>query len=208
MILSTANWTQRTRVHIIANAILFSMFMTVSLKAQSDHDVFHTLNIGLNLVVNTNRNIFHQYWQPNTGFELYIGSPFYYGNIQIGFHYLPFSGKRIQQTSFNSLYFYLHWEKEWNFLRSLHCSIGGRIGFFQMYFDREFPDIDEQLVKEQEFATGLCSSLCYSLSSKWRIYVNGVFLKIYTYKEIRHTYFSIGIRWTFHTPKWLRNFLK
>jgi hypothetical protein len=194
--------------YIIFIKLILLFFIATSLEAKSKDTAFHTFNMGSNWVINTNRNTFHQYWQPHSGIEIYVKSPFYYGNTQIGLQYVPFSGKLIQQTSFNSLYLYINWEKEWNPYRSFYCSLGGRLGFYQMYFERDFQNIHSELTHEQEFAAGLCSSLSYSLPVKWRITVTGMVLKIYTYKRIHLTIFSMGLCKEFNTPQWLQEFLK
>lgn len=180
--------------------------MTMPVTAEARDSSFQTFTIGSNLVVNRNHRTFHKYWQSQAGIEMYVTSPFYYGNIQIGFQYIPFIGKVYPQSSFNSLYIYINWQKNWDLYHSFHFSMGGRIGFYQMHF--KHPDINITLAHEQEFAAGLCTGLGYSLPANWQINITGTFLKIYTYKRIRHSIFSLGISRRFDTPQWLQNFIK
>lgn len=197
----------KTARTIPCNMVLF-ILMAVSARTQIGDGAFRTCCIGANWAVNTNRNIFHHYWRPGNGFEFYAKSPFYYGNAQIGFIYMPFTGTRIPNSSFDSVYLYLHWDRGWNLYRALSFSMGGRLGFYQMFFDRDDQGMDANLAYEQEFAVGFCSGVGCALPDNWRITMNFVSLKIYTCKRIRHTLFALGIDKAYLTPSWLRKFLQ
>lgn len=188
--------------------VCFVFCVAASAGVQSKATAFHTFAVGSNGVVNTNRNMFHQYWRPGNGLEFYARSPFYCGKAQIGFIYMPFTGTRIPNSSFDSVYLYFQWGREWNLYRAFSFSMGGRLGFYHMFFDRDNQDMDINLAHEQEFAVGFCSGVGCTLPDNWRITLNFVSLKIYTCKRICHTLFALGIDKAYHTPSWLRKFLQ
>ncbi|HDQ45397.1 MAG TPA: hypothetical protein ENN17_07880 [bacterium] len=188
--------------------LFLPVFSPASTGVPSGKIPFHTVHVGSHGLIDTNRNRFHRYWQSRGGIDVFAESPFYAGRIQLGFQYMPFSAVSDRQPSFNSLFVYADWKKEWRLSRTLACFLGGRAGFCRMRFDRSASGFSVHLMQEQEFAAGLCSGLHYAWSEKWRLSVTGVTWKIFTHERIHLAFLSMGLSRRFNTPPWLRKFLE
>ena len=170
--------------------------------------VFETFQFGLKYVTNTNRNIFHEYWKPGKGAEGFVKTPFYYGTIQAGINFLPYSGKFNTTPNFRTIFYYLQWGKEFDLPFNLKSFNSFRIGSFVMYFDESTIDKKRDEVAESELSFGLSSQLSYPLNKKWNINLSGSYIVVYSCKRIKLFFFSVGISRLFKTPGWIREFLK
>ncbi len=169
---------------------------------------FDSLTIGINAITNPNRNVFHDFWTPETGAEGYAEMPFYLGDIRIGLQYLPYESVSGIEPDFNSLFGYLQWDARTRSFKNLSANGGVRIGLFQMRFAENNFDLSEGLIVEREFAIGASLGLNYNLYKQWRLNIAGSYVSILTDKKIELLFLSFGISRTFPAPQWLKNFLK
>ncbi|UCH62561.1 MAG: hypothetical protein JSU77_12310 [Fidelibacterota bacterium] len=165
---------------------------------------FETLNIGLRCVANTNRNVFHDFWAPGRGVDAFIGTPFYYGTVQAGFHTFPFYGRKTDISDFQTVFVYLKWGKRWSLLNEL-CwfglvGVGGNI----MIFETEW----RYSRYESELGMSLDSGVSYTVHGNMAINFSGSYNIIFTSKQIRLMFLSAGVSYSLSTPGWLKAFLE
>ena len=78
-----------------------------SLLAVENQKPFSTIAIRVSGAHNSNRNTFHEFWEPELGAELLLEMPFYLGDIQAGIHLYPYSGRDSYQPDFKSVYIFV-----------------------------------------------------------------------------------------------------
>jgi len=180
---------------------------------------FDSLQIGLKYTANINRNIFHDFYEPGKGIEGFVEMPFYYGNIQAAVQIVFYSAKKKVMPSneakgkvqgFHGIFTHLKWGKQY----SLPCRMGWftGIGIGLCAFLPNKPTwLDPYEVAhftETELSASLNSYLSYPIYQNWTMRFEGSYNRIFTYKPIDLAYFSIGIGYSFATPKWIRVFLE
>jgi len=180
---------------------------------------FDSLQIGLKYTANINHNIFHDFYEPGKGIEVFVEMPFYYGDIQAAVQILSYSAKKKGLPSskakgkvqgFHGIFTHLKWGKQY----SLPCRMGWftGIGIGLCAFLPNKPTwLDPYEVAhftETELSASLNSYLSYPIYQNWTMRFEGSYNRIFTYKPIDLAYFSIGIGYSFATPKWIRVFLE
>lgn len=173
-----------------------------SATAQTDEHAFETIDLRVHLAANVVRNAIHRYWNADPSLELGLEMPFYLGNVEAGLHYGRFKARGPEQPDFTSLFPFLGWGLAWRITPRLVGYAGGRIGDFLTLFDTQGSN---QL--EQELGLGLVSSLSYRVAGRWSVAVSFRHRTVFTEERIRLNFVAVGLSRSFHTPKWLRDFL-
>lgn len=182
--------------------------LAISAPAPGQSTPFDSLTIGINAITNPNRNVFHDFWTPETGAEGYAAMPFYLGDIRLGLQFLPYKSVTGIEPDFNSLFGYLQWDARTRTFKNGYANGGVRVGLFQMRFAENNFGLSEGLIVEREFAVGASLGLNYNFYKQWRLSVGSSYVSILTEKKIELLFFSFGISRTFPAPQWLKNFLK
>lgn len=179
------------------------LLMVDSPQAQS-REAFDSLEIGVQYVVNTNRNVFHDFWAPGRGIDAFIETPFYYGAVQAGLHAFPFYGQETSISDFQTVFVYLKWGLRWSLLNKLdwfnHISIGSNI----VIFDKA----QGYSRYENELGMGLDSGVSYPVYKNIAINFSGSYNVIFTHKQIKLAFLSAGMSYSLSTPGWLKAFLE
>lgn len=175
----------------------------LSLHAQTPPP-FTTLEAGLQGVVNTNRNDFHTFWRPGTGMKGYLGTPFYFGEVQAGVQLFPYTGRQGGISDFNSIFIYLGWGYRLSLPGQLAFITGFSIGSDLMIFERA----EGYQKHESELAGSLDLRLSYLIRDRWAVNLSSRYQVIYTARPIRLAFLSAGASYLFATPEWLRIFLE
>jgi hypothetical protein len=190
-----------------SNIILFVLTPGKNeLHAQSKTQAFDSFKIGLKFITNTNRNTFHNYWNPEKGFECFAEMPFYYGSVQAGVHVFLYNDKDNDIPEFLTRYFYLGWGKELPLPLKINWFNGFRVGSYQMIFDDD--EINETQIMESELGAGLSSRLSYPVYKKLMVGISVSYIAVFTYKKVELTFISVGADYTFTTPKWIKDILE
>lgn len=165
---------------------------------------FETLDIGLQYVANTNRNVFHDYWAPGRGIDAFIETPFYYGTMQAGLHAFPFYGLETSISDFQTVFVYLKWGKRWSLLNKLDWF--GRVGVGSniMIFEKGW----SYSRYENELGMSLDSGVSYPVYRNIAFNFSGSYNVIFTHKRIKLTFISAGLSYSVSTPRILREFLE
>ncbi len=186
--------------------LILLLFFTSILKAQNNTSAFETFTLGINYQSNINRNDFHNYWLSDGGIEGYFLTPFYFGEVQLGISYMPFSAKSVEQPDFTSLLLYLQWGYEFNLPVNFAISFNSSVGLFQMNFDDFENELSPGLLSERELATGLNTTLSYSFYNEWNLSFQLNYLRVFTHKKINLINLGFGLTKKFSSPQWLKDF--
>ena len=174
-----------------------------SLYGQNQH-AFDSLEIGLQYVTNTNRNVFHEFWEPGNGVVGWLGVPFYYGDVRAGIQLLPYAGKGKGISDFQSSFIYLGWSIRWALPYRFDWFNGLSVGSTIMTFD----SAEGYTRNESELGVTLTSSLRYFVKPRWAFRLSSDYHTIFTNKPIKLTFISVGLSYTLATPSWMKTFLK
>jgi len=167
---------------------------------------FKTITLGLNLLTNSNRNTFHQYWEPIYGIEAIGEVPFYLGSLEGGLFLFSFNGKSIDYPEFFSLYLFAGWGIKINFGSDLSWYNGLRIGTYQMRFDDN--QIHPTQAVESELGAGIGSRFDLPILERLQLHLGIDYLIVFTQKKLEFVVLKAGISYTVDSPGWLKDFLK
>ncbi len=165
---------------------------------------FTTLEAGLEGVVNTNRNNFHTFWRPGTGMKGYLGTPFYFGEVQAGVQLFSYAARQPGFSEFESIFIYLGWGYRLSLPGPLALLTGFAIGSNLMIFE-----LAEGYSKhESELAASLDLGLSYLIRDRWAVNLSSRYQVMFTARPIRLAFLSAGASYLLDTPDWLRIFLE
>ncbi len=179
------------------------LLMVDSPRAQN-MEAFDSLEIGVHYVVNTNRNVFHDFWVPGRGIDAFIETPFYYGAVQVGLQVFPFYGQETNVSDFQTVFIYLKWGLRWSLLNKLDCFNHISIGSNIMIFEKA----QGYSRYENELGMGLDSGVSYPVYRNIAINLSGSYNIIFTRKQIKLAFVSVGMSYSLSTPGWLKAFLE
>ncbi|MFC1509008.1 hypothetical protein ACFL60_04880 [Candidatus Omnitrophota bacterium] len=202
------NYTNIRHINCCSATFFLLMITVFCLNAQTRDEAFSTVTIGFNTLTNTNRNTFHGFWKPETGYEAYVRVPVQFGSVQFGIQYIGYSAKSAKQPDFKTSNWYILWEKEWRLFPRLSWSAGGRVGETGMDFEKKGLDINPGQLSETEFSAGLHSRLSYDLYRNYTINLMVSSMRIYTRKRINMVHFSAGISRRFNAPGFVEALFK
>jgi hypothetical protein len=166
---------------------------------------FDTVDIGLQVITNTNRNDFHRQWASSPGLEGYLLTPFYLGDFHLGVRGVSFESRPADLMDYLSVFVYAGWGLSWALPYNLKGFTGFSIGSDQMWFEREDRPGSK---RESEFGLAINTRLSAPLPGRWAVTAGGSYTEIFTHKRIRLVFLSVGVSRTLDLPGWLREFLK
>ncbi|MCK4653685.1 MAG: hypothetical protein KAU01_04500 [Candidatus Cloacimonetes bacterium] len=194
---------------VITLYILILVFFQCTCLLYADRiQAFSSINAGLQYKLNTNRNSFHDFWKHDIGIKGFIETPFYFGCIQAGIQMDSFLRINYKVYDFQTVNLYVGWGKKWLLPYNFKCFTGFNIGNALMIFDEEKNQYEDQYNIEQELRTGIELYFSIPIQKKMDIYLTESYSVIYTYHRIRLNFISVGISYSFTTPKWFREFMK
>ncbi len=184
---------------------LLLIFLFSSPQAKNSSAPFETLKISLNMAMNANKNIFHEYWDQSPAVDLMVEFPFYTGLIQAGFQVAHNSSVKSGVADYTSIFLYLGWGWEFVLPYRLKWYNGVQVGNYQIIYEQE-EYIGHNL--ESELGAGIYSCIAIPVRSNWFTNISARCQKIYTHHRIHHTFVGIGIGYNSDTPRWLKRFLQ
>jgi len=184
---------------------LLLIFLCSSVQAKNSDAPFETLNVSLNIAINTNTNIFHDYWNQSPAADLMVKFPFYAGSVQTGLQVAHNSPVKSNVAGYTSVFIYFGWGWEIRLPYRLKWYNGVYAGNYGMIFEQK-EYIGHRL--ESELGAGMYSCIDVPVRPNWSINISARYLNIYTHQRIYHTHFGIGIGCNSDTPRWLKRFLQ
>ncbi len=184
--------------------IAFLLFFNISSQCQSEP--FDSTSLYFQPTINSNRNMFHEYWDVSTGYELTVRTKFYLGQLELGTLINNNSSNFETQPDYYSMFSYLGWGYKFQINNRFSNYSGMRLGNYYMSFDD--PDIHAELKSENEMGVGLVTSFQFNFNNKWSAILSGEYLKVYTFNRIHLSFISFGIGYSFESPDWFRRFFK
>jgi hypothetical protein len=180
---------------------------------------FDSLEIGLQYTANINSNAFHDFYEPGKGVEGFAEMPFYYGNIQAGIQILSHDAKKKGVSSneakgkiqvFQGVFTNMKWGKQYLLHRKVGWFIGIGVGLYAFLPSSPKWSAPYEVAHFTETELGAClnSYLSYAIYSNWTVRFGGSYNRIFTYKQIDLVYFSIGVGYSFASPRWMKVFLE
>ena len=171
--------------------------------AQAAREPFETIAFGVVALSDVNQATFHELWNPKLGGGLSVATPFYAGDVSLGFWRHGNTAVGDGASDFTSTYFYAAWEITVRLPANLSWRGGGLVGSYRMDLtDRE------RDTSEQELGWGFRTGLSYQLGRHWAVDLHGTYLVVMTSTRIHHHLLGGGISRSFSAPKWLRDFLQ
>ncbi|MFC1618508.1 hypothetical protein ACFL45_01045 [Candidatus Neomarinimicrobiota bacterium] len=174
------------------------------LPAQPAQLPFRSLDIGLQLAANTNREDIHHYWNSHPAFGGVVETPFYFGLARAGIQVHPFSAISSGAYDYTDSFIYLGWGFPLVQTRHIYWLNAINLGaHFMLFTNPESTNNDET-----EMGIGLTSQLKYRFSPRWSVALAYSYNRIFTWKRINLAYFSGGLNYRITTPDWLRSILE
>ncbi len=165
---------------------------------------FETVGLSLAAVANVNRTGFHDLWHPGPGGEIAAAAPFYLGWVELGAERMSFDG-RGDNPDYRAWFVFAGWGLDLGLLRRLRWEPGLRVGNYAMRFSGAA--IPEDRRAESEFGAEAVSRVVWEFAPAWDLLLTGRYRAVLTDPGIRHAFAAVGVRRTFGTPRWLRDFL-
>lgn len=160
--------------------------------------------LSLHVSQNVNKNQFHTYWRPLTGFAFYWAMPFYFGEIEAEIGYYPFAAHTRSQPDFTMVTTALFWGVRRYPAERVSIAGGFQFGMGYMRFGSDSP-FDSL---ESEFFIAPAVNLRYHIHPNWYLTVRAQHKRVFTYHRLDLSYIGFGAGRQFRTPQRLRNFLK
>lgn len=168
-------------------------------------NTFDTIDFGIQVVSNINREDFHDYWNPQKGINLSAKTPFYFGDVQAGLQVSSFESLKRDVLGFNSFFIFAGWGVTIDFFHRWDWFNGFCVGNELMDFGKS---VSKYSRFESELALSLNSQVAYHVNEKISVNVNASHKIIYTYNKIRLSFVSLGINYSMDTPAWIQDFLE
>jgi hypothetical protein len=174
------------------------------LPAQPAQLPFRSLDIGLQLAANTNREEIHNYWKSYPAFGGVVETPFYVGLARAGIQVHPFSAISSGAFDYTDTFIYLGLGFPLVQTRNICWLNAINLGVHFMLFTNPVSENND----ETEMGIGFTSQLKYSFKPRWSVGLAYSYNRIFTWKRIDLAYFSGGLNYRIATPEWLRSFLE
>ena len=169
--------------------------------AQDSDEVFATIDLGVSIVYNFNRNVLHEYWDVRPGLELHASTPFYFGTARLGVQLMQHAGRGRGAVSFQAQQVYLGWAVPVLRFRRVQWMAGLQIGAMRIVFDSNADT-------ESEITTGLESRFEVGPFARWSVDLAVRYRRVWTSTRMRQVFFVMGFRRSFGMPGWLRDGLR
>jgi hypothetical protein len=181
-------------------------FVPISAQHGPSAKAFSEIVLGGNYVWNSSIGDLNEYWSSDHGIDGFIQTPFYAGDIKIGFTYIPFEGKDAYHPDFNSYYINLGWGENLHFTDNISMNVGAKIGSFMM----SFQDDTLSVFRTQESEIGLAAEagLKFGVTSHIDINISANFLSVFTSRRIKLFSLYAGVSYAFRSPKWMREIVE
>lgn len=168
--------------------------------AQRPEPPFSRLNLSASFVADVSRDRLTDFWNPRSGGQLAIESPFYLGLLQGGAHLSRFDAK-ADAPDFTALYLFLGWGMEARLPLGLTGYAGISAGAFRMRFPRE------DNANEVEMGVGLGARLRRPIGGGWALSASAGLRRILTAEPLDQRVVTVGLVRTLRSPGWVRDFL-
>ena len=168
--------------------------------AQRTEPPFSRLSLSASLVADVSRGRLTEFWNPSSGGQLAIETPFYLGLVQGGAHLSRFDAKS-DAPDFTTLYVFLGWGME----ARLPLGVTGYAGFNTGAFGMRFPR--EGNANEVEMGVGLSARLRRSIGNGWAVNASAGLRRTLTAEPLDQRVVSVGLVRTFKSPEWARDIL-
>jgi hypothetical protein len=189
---------------IILSILIFGLSGFVPLSAQQGPSTkaFSEIMIGGNFVWSKSSDDLDEYWNSDNGLDGFIQTPFYAGDIKIGFTYIPFKGKDGYHPDFNSYYINLGWKENLYFSSSISMNVGAKIGSFMMSFQDD--TLSAFRTQESEIGIAAEAGFKFGITQEIDLRINANFLTVFTNRRIKLFSLFAGVSYAFISPKWMR----
>lgn len=200
--------------------ILFAGIILILIPAtgysQIRHEAFESLTLGLSYQSNLNRNVFHEYWQPNPAVQVDIETPFYAGYFFVGGRYASFSSlPNSDIPGFRNIQANVGWGWQFQLTPRIHLAPKSAVVFSMMEFTNVSSEHQQRAEKrfgstspESEIGFMLGTSIGYKMNDNWSLEVHWSRNIIYIRHKMKLNYAGIGISRKLITPQWLREILE
>lgn len=172
--------------------------------AQTVPSRLETLDVGIGVYSDAHHGLFHDFWDPGTGVELFLAFPFYVGRLRLGvqqFHNDAVAGA----VGFRSRYFHVGFDLGVPFTGGARLRAGPEVGIYHMWFDDE--SIPEFSRSESEFAIGGGTGFDLFPGRRWGIALVGRYQAVLTERRIHRVMVGATVSYRAGFPTWLRGFL-
>ncbi len=162
------------------------------------------MDLVLELGAITNRSGLHRFWQAEAVPTFIVNLPFYRGQVQAGWQMTTFRKVEDEVPNFNAHFIFIGWGMNRSLPGGLSVTGGIQTGSVLM----TFRGVPSYAGHESELGTALYAALRYRPRQHWSARISWLRQRIYTRIPIYLTYVSVGLGYTFETPKWLCDFLQ
>lgn len=197
------------KIQYLIRSCLLALFLAAPAFADPPAiGAFSTLSIGGGVVPGEWRNSLQPLWESGRGWEGFIRTPFYLGEIQLGLQRVPFRGQSDNLPDYRNWYYYLQWGAGRQLLPGVRGFAGVIVGNSLMRFDAHPLYPGEESVSESELTAGIGARLSFHPGKNWALEIAADYRTIFTRTRIRQGFVGMMINHTFQTPAWLRNMLE
>ena len=144
-------------------------------------------------------------WEPSPGFEVRALFPFHAGSVEFGAAQTSFDSHIDGVPGFRARYVFIGWGAAARPIARVAWRTGVRLGVYDLQFDDE--TIPDYARSENEIATELVSDLAFDLGRRWSLLGGAGGRVVFTRPRMRQLTVTVGVRRTFDSPEWLRDFL-
>ncbi len=200
----------KEKFSIVFYSIVLLIFLSLAgnISAQVRDSACCHITIGAGPVQSINQSPLHRYWDPEPGLHFWTEIPVYIGNFQAGLSYMQFEAIKKTRPDFTGILFYFQWEYELNLIDRLKLIPGVRFGLWDMDIEDDDSGINDELLKEREFSTGISAGLFYPLYKDIGAEITVNYFTILTKRRMEITNLSFSLTYSFDTPEWLREVLE
>ena len=174
--------------------------------AGQNGEEFTSIRIGLGPLVQANTAEIDTAWDPGAGMGLFLTTPFYLGEVEVGYQFTPHAAVTPGVPRFNSHYVYLDWRLPVRLTERLRWSGGCRLGVVQMKFRISGSAWSGRA--EHELATGFMTSLEWTVVKNWSTRFSAARRKTWFYKPLHQTFLSFSIIHRFPSPDLFREIFR
>jgi hypothetical protein len=191
-----------TMTHLVLGLAL--LMPVTALPAQPTQLPFRSLDIGLQLAANTNREELHNYWKSYPALGGMVETPFYAGIARAGVQIHPFAAKSADAFDFTDTFIYIGWGLPFVQTTRVAWVNTLALGAHIMLFTN--PESENN--KETEMGVGFATQIKYRFRSPWSISLACSYNRMFTWKRINLAYISCSLSYLVDTPEWLRGILE
>jgi hypothetical protein len=185
--------------------LILLALVPAGLRAQGRSAPFETLDLGLSLHADVSRGLLHRWWSPGPAVGLGMATPFYLGDMELGFQYAHPTARRDDVPGFRSLFVYAGWGGGHTLGRGLSAGGGLRVGLMAMRFDGD--TLAHDRARESELGLAARAALRWMPAGGWFAEASVSYQSILTHRRMEQVFLSAGVGRRFATPAWLRDFL-